>query len=84
MGFIKMVSEVVFIGGLVDWFVVIVLFKLILVKYFILYINIVVSNKFVIVNNLLLFVKEKFFYFEVIEKLIWDSDFVKGVGRWLL
>lgn len=78
-----MVSEVVLVGGLVDWFVVIVLFKFIFVRYFIFYINIVVNNKWVIVDNLFFFVKDKFFYVMVIEKLIKESDFVKGVGRWL-
>ena len=78
-----MASEAALIGGLADWFAVTALFKPIPAKYPIPHTNIVASNKSVIANNLSLFVKEKFFHPEAIEKLIRDSDPAKGAGRWL-
>lgn len=83
LGLIKMASEAALIGGLADWFAVTALFKPIPAKYPIPHTNIVASNKSVIANNLSLFVKEKFFYPEAIEKLIRESDPAKGAGRWL-
>ncbi|CAI4152117.1 conserved membrane hypothetical protein [Alteromonas macleodii] len=83
LGLIKMASEAALIGGLADWFAVTALFKPIPAKYPIPHTNIVASNKSVIANNLSLFVKEKFFHPEAIEKLIRDSDPAKGAGRWL-
>ena len=83
LGLIKMASEAALIGGLADWFAVTALFKPIPTKYPIPHTNIVASNKSVIANNLSLFVKEKFFHPEAIEKLIRDSDPAKGAGRWL-
>ncbi|WP_394220854.1 DUF445 domain-containing protein [Alteromonas gracilis] len=83
MGLIKMASEAALIGGLADWFAVTALFKPIPAKYPIPHTNIVASNKSVIANNLSLFVKEKFFHPEAIEKLIRESDPAKGAGRWL-
>ena len=83
LGLIKMASEAALVGGLADWFAVTALFKPIPAKYPIPHTNIVASNKSVIANNLSLFVKEKFFHPEAIEKLIRDSDPAKGAGRWL-
>lgn len=83
LGLVKMASEAALIGGLADWFAVTALFKPIPAKYPIPHTNIVASNKSVIANNLSLFVKEKFFHPEAIEKLIRDSDPAKGAGRWL-
>lgn len=83
LGLIKMASEAALIGGLADWFAVTALFKPIPAKYPIPHTNIVASNKSVIANNLSLFVKEKFFHPEAIEKLIRESDPAKGAGRWL-
>ena len=83
LGLIKMASEAALIGGLADWFAVTALFKPIPAKYPIPHTNIVASNKSAIANNLSLFVKDKFFHPEAIEKLIRDSDPAKGAGRWL-
>jgi uncharacterized membrane-anchored protein YjiN (DUF445 family) len=84
LGLVKMASEAALVGGLADWFAVTALFKPIPAKYPIPHTNIVASNKTVIANNLSLFVKEKFFHPEAIEKLIRNSDPAKGAGRWLV
>ncbi|BCO18531.1 membrane protein [Alteromonas sp. KC3] len=84
LGLIKMASEAALVGGLADWFAVTALFKPIPAKYPIPHTNIVANNKSVIANNLSLFVKEKFFHPEAIEKLISSSDPAKGAGRWLV
>ena len=83
LGLTKMASEAALVGGLADWFAVTALFKPIPRRYPIPHTNIVATNKSVIAENLSLFVKEKFFHPDAIEKLIASSNPAKGAGRWL-